>query len=276
MKKYLSFIYRVAGAVLMAFAVKNILEPEELLAGGFSGISIIAKEWYDIPLWVTNVVLNIPVFILAFFWLGKRFVAGSLITTAAFSVAVGLLPEWRIVEGDLFLSSILGGMLMGLGLGLILLTGASSGGVDMISLLAHQKNPRLNVAWVMFIIDAVIIVSGGVLFGWHKAIYSVVSVWLVSFVSEKIMSGPNYTKACLIVSEHSRQISERIMAELKRGITGINGRGMYTGKSELVLYCVASRHEMTKIRKIVYEVDSKAFMTMSDVSEVIGEGFVDW
>lgn len=260
----------------MAFAVKNILEPESLVAGGFTGISIIAKEWLDIPLWVSNIVLNIPVFLVAFFLLGKKFVIRSLFATAVFSVAVGILPEWNPVSGDLFLTSVLGGMLMGLGLGLVLLTGASSGGVDMISLLAHHKNKKLNVAWVMFIIDAIIIVAGGVLFGWYKAIYSVVAVWLVSFVSEKIMSGPNYTKACIIISVYSERISERIMDEIKRGITGLDGMGMYTKRQELVLFCVASRHEMSKIRKIVYEEDKKAFMTMSDVSEVIGEGFVDW
>lgn len=276
MKKYLSLLYRIAGAVLMAFAVKNILEPGELVAGGFSGLAIIAKDWLNIPLWVTNVVLNIPVFVIAFFWLGKKVVMGSLITTAAFSVAVGVLPQWNIVEGDIFLSTVLGGMLMGAGLGIILLTGASSGGADMISLLVHHRNRRLSVAWVMFGIDAVIIVAGGVLFGWQKAIYSIISVWLVSMVSEKLMSGPNYTKACVIVSSHSKAISVRIMDEIKRGITGLNGCGMYTGKQELVLFCVASRHEMSKIRKIVYEEDKRAFMTMCDVSEVIGEGFVDW
>lgn len=260
----------------MAFAVKNILEPGLLVAGGFSGLAIIAKEWLDIPLWVTNVVLNIPVFIVAFFWLGKGVVMGSLITTVAFSVAVGVLPQWNILEGDVFLSTVMGGMVMGAGLGIVLLTGASSGGVDMISLLVNHRNRRMPVAWVMFAIDAVIIIAGGVLFGWQRAIYSIISVWLVSLVSEKIMSGPNYTKACIIVSSHSEKISGRIMKELERGITGLKGRGMYTGSPELVLFCVVSRHEMSQIRKIVYEEDEKAFMTMCDVSEVIGEGFVDW
>lgn len=260
----------------MAFAVKNILEPMELLAGGFTGIGIIAKDRLDIPLWVSNVVLNIPVFFVAFIRLGRKFVVNSLVTTIAFSLAVGALPQWNIVEGDAFLSMALGGMFMGVGLGLILLTGASSGGVDMISVLVNRYKPRISVATVMFVIDAIIIIAGGVVFGWQKAIYSVLTVWIVSIVSEKIMNGLNYSKACIIISTQSDGISKRIMNDVQRGITGLYGRGMYMKKDELVLFCVASVREIPKIRKIVYEEDEKAFMTMTDVSEVIGEGFVDW
>ena len=260
----------------MAFAVKNILEPMELLAGGFTGIGIIAKYRFGVPLWVTNVILNIPVFLLAFICLGRKFVVNSLVATMAFSVMVGVIPEWKLVEGDVFLSAALGGMLMGVGLGLILVTGASSGGVDMISVLVNRKRSRLSVGSVMFAIDSVIIIAGGVIFGWQKAIYSVLTVWIVSMVSEKLMTGPNYSKACVIVSAKSEDISGRIINEVQRGITGLYGRGMYRKKDEIVLFCVASVREIPKIRKIVYEEDKKAFMTMADVSEVIGEGFVDW
>ena len=260
----------------MAFAVKNILEPMELLAGGFTGIGIMAKDGLGVPLWISNVVLNIPVFIFAFIYLGRKFVINSLIVTLAFSLAVGALPRWNIVEGDLFLATVLGGMIMGIGLGLILLTGASSGGVDMISVLVNRYKSSLSISMVMFTVDAVIIIAGGVVFGWQKAIYSVLTVWIVSIVSEKIMNGPNYAKACIIVSKQSKGISERIIREVQRGITGLYGQGMYMKKDELVLLCVASVREIPKIRKIVYEEDEKAFMTMTDVSEVIGEGFADW
>jgi uncharacterized membrane-anchored protein YitT (DUF2179 family) len=260
----------------MAFAVKNILEPMALLAGGFTGIGIIAKEKLEVPLWVSNVVLNIPVFLVAFICLGRKFVINSLVVTAAFSIAVGILPQWNIVYGDIFLSTVLGGILMGVGLGLVLLTGASSGGVDMISVLVNRYKKNLSVGFVMFSIDAVIIFAGGVIFGWHKAIYSVLTVWIVSTVSEKIMNGPNNAKACIIVSAQNECISGRIIKEVQRGITGLYGRGMYMKRDELVLLCVVSVREVSAIRKIVYEEDKKAFMTTSNVSEVIGEGFIDW
>ena len=260
----------------MAFAVKNILEPMELLAGGFTGIGIMAKDRLGIPLWVSNVVLNIPVFFAAFLRLGRKFVVNSLIVTAVFSVSVGIIPQWNIVKGDVFLSTVLGGSLMGIGLGLVLLTGASSGGVDMISVLVNRYKPRISISMVMFVIDAIIIIAGGVVFGWQKAIYSVITVWIVSVISEKIMNGPNYSKACIIVSNQSECISMRIIDEVQRGITGLYGQGMYMKKSELVLFCVVSVREIPRLRKIVYEEDKKAFMTMANVSEVIGEGFLDW
>lgn len=276
LKKYISWLYRIAGAFVMAFSVNSILEPCGLVAGGFTGISIIFKEWLNIPIWITNIVLNIPVFAIAFKWLGKKVMTASLITSLAFSVFVGILPEWTFLEGDIFLSSILGGLLMGAGLGTILYTGVSSGGVDLISLLVHHKKRKMSVTWVMFVLDGIIITVGGVIFGWRSAIYATISVWLVSYVSEKIISGPNYTKACIVVSNANDIIAKRIMEEIKRGITGLYGVGMYTKTENKVLYCVASRHEMSLIRKIVYEEDKKAFMSMFDVSEVIGEGFVDW
>ena len=139
----------------------------------------------------------------------------------------------------------------------------------------HNQKPLKRKIQIC-LIDAVIIFAGGVIFGWHKAIYSVLTVWIVSTVSEKIMNGPNNAKACIIVSAQSECISGRIIKEVQRGITGLYGRGMYMKRDELVLLCVVSVREVSAIRKIVYEEDKKAFMTTSNVSEVIGEGFIDW
>lgn len=259
----------------MGFAVKEIYEPGGMVTGGFSGLSIIMDESFGIPLWLTNVILNIPLFIVAAIYMGKGLVLDSLGATIAYSVAVAVLPDMNLLEGDLFLSCIVGGMAMGAGLGLILYTGASSGGVDMLSIIIHHKNDRISIPWLMFFMDAVIILLGGVVFGWVRAIYSVISVWIVSFITEKIMDGPNYSKACIIISSKNMEISKRIMSELARGVTGIGGKGMYTGREEMLLFCVSSRHEMTNIRRIVYSEDPKAFMTVSNVSEVFGEGFVE-
>ncbi|MGN0375298.1 MAG: YitT family protein, partial [Butyrivibrio sp.] len=241
---------------------------------GFSGLSILADYSLGIPLWATNLVLNIPLFIVAGLYVNRKLVWESLLSTGVYSVSVALLPDRAFLEGDLFLSAILGGMAMGIGLGLILYTGASSGGVDMLSIIIHHKNNRISVPWIMFILDAVIILMGGLIFGWVKAMYSVISVWIVSFITEKITDGPNYSKACIIISRKNEVISGRIMKELERGVTGIDGTGLYTGNREMLLFCVSSRHEMTNIRRIVYSEDPAAFMTVSNVSEVFGEGFV--
>lgn len=258
----------------MGFSVKNIYEPAGMVTGGFSGIAILVNEGLNIPLWLTNIILNIPLFAITTYFMGKNIVISSLSSTIVYSVAVAAIPFMNFLEGDLFLSCVLGGMVMGAGLGLIMYSGGSSGGVDMLSILVHHKNNRLSVSWVMFFLDALIIILGGVVFGWVKAIYSVISVWIVSFITGKIIDGPDYSKACIIISRKSDEISDRILNELKRGVTGIDGKGLYSKQKELILFCVSSRHEMTNIRDIVFEVDSCAFMTISNVSEVFGKGFV--
>lgn len=274
MKKYRKQLCRTAGAVLMGISVKNIYEPTGMVTGGFSGLAILANAGLGIPLWLTNIILNIPLFVITAYFMGKNIVINSLSATLVYSLAVAVMPNMNLLDGDLFLSCVLGGMIMGAGLGLIIYSGGSSGGVDMLSILVHHKNNRIPVAWAMFLVDAVIIIMGGVLFGWVKAIYSVISAWIASFITGKIIDGPDYSKACIIISRKSYEISQRIMREIGRGVTGIDGKGLFSNKKELILFCVSSTHEMTAIREIVFEVDKNAFMTVSNVSEVFGEGFV--
>ncbi len=273
MKKYFNYICPIVGAVLMAFSVKNVYEPANMVTGGFSGLGILADRVIAVPMWLTNLVLNIPLFIIAAIFVGKKLVFDSLMATFIYSFAVGVIPEVNFLEGDLFLSCIVGGMIMGAGLGLVLITGASSGGVDMLSIIIHHKNNRISIPWIMFLTDSLIIILGGLVFGWVKAIYSIISVWIVSFIMEKIVDGPGYSKACLIISSEYKQISKRIIEEIGRGITGIGGRGQYTNDEKVLLFCVSSRHEMSNIRKIVYEEDKNAFLSITNVSEVLGEGF---
>ena len=191
MKKTYIWLSWILGSFLMAFSVKNIYEPAELVTGGFLGLAIIGEYCFSVPLWVSNLVLNIPLFIMALKYGGKNLVLCTLMVTLVYTLIVGVLPSWEFVEEDLVISALLGGMLMGVGLGLILRTGASSGGVDLISLLINKKNEKLSVAWIMFVMDAVIIVLGAFVFGLDKGVYSIASVWVVSYVTEKMLFPPN-------------------------------------------------------------------------------------
>ena len=274
-KKYLlRYPLIIIGSVLMAVSVKCVYNPVGLVTGGFSGLAIIAEHVWKIPLWITNVVLNLPLFIAAFFTLGRGKVVRSLVATVAYSVSVGFLPDKNIFGGDMVLVCITGGLLMGVGIGLILSQDSTSGGVDMISVLIYKFSSKIPVVWVMFAIDAVIISIGVFVFGVVKAAYAIISVFIVSYLSGKIIDGPHYARAVMIISKKKTEISERIMSEIDRGVTGIPSVGMYTGSQDMMLLCIASRHEVAKIRDIVGEVDSNAFMSICDVSEVFGEGFV--
>lgn len=275
-KKYINYMYQISGAVLMAVAAKNVYGPSGMVTGGFSGLGILVEQTTGVPLWLTSLVLNIPLFIVAAILIGKKIVLESILATVVYSVATGLIPTVNFLEGDLFLSCIVGGMLMGAGIGLVLITGASSGGVDMLSIIIHHKNKRISVPWIMFMADSVIIILGGLVFGWVKAVYSIISVWIVSYIMDKIVDGPEQSKACIIISSEYEKIAHRIFDEIGRGVTGIHGDGLYTNSPKKILYCIVSRREMRDIRKLVFQEDKNAFMTIANVSEVLGEGFEKW
>lgn len=259
---------------MMGFAVKCIYNPGNIVTGGFAGFAIIAQRVWGFPLWITSLALNLPLFGITLMVLGKKVVARSLIATAVYTVTMAVAPEFGPFAGDLFLSCLTGGLLMGAGIGLVLASDATSGGVDMLSLLIYHFTHKIKIQWIMFIVDAVIIGLGVAVFGMVSAVYAVLSVLILSFVSGKIIDGGSFSRAAIIISGRKDEISSRIIQEIGRGVTGIEGRGMYSGRRGLLLFCVASRHEMTKIRDIVYETDQNAFMTVANVSEVFGEGFV--
>ena len=190
MKNKLIWLCRIMGSFLMAFSVKNIYEPAKLVTGGFLGLGIIGEYCLNIPLWLSNLLLNIPLFILALRYGGRVLVQCTLIVTVVYTMIVGILPDWEFIGDDPIVSALLGGMIMGVGLGLILRTGASSGGVDLISIMVNKKNEKMPIAWIMFGIDGVIIVLGAFVFGLKKGVYSVISVWVVSYVVDKLLSPP--------------------------------------------------------------------------------------
>ncbi len=274
MKKYLRYPSIVFGAVIMGIAVKCIYNPGNIVTGGFAGLAIIAQHVWGVPLWAVNFALNVPLFAATFIILGKKVVARSFLATAVYTATMALAPDYGPFAGDMFLSCLTGGLLMGAGIGLVLAADATSGGVDTLSLLVYNFTHKIKIQWIMFIADAVIIGIGVAVFGLVSAVYAVLSVFILSFISGKIIDGGDFSRAAIIISGHKDEISSRIINEIGRGVTGIEGRGMYSGRHGLLLFCVASRNEMTKIRDIVYETDKNAFMTVANVSEVFGEGFV--
>ncbi len=274
MKKYFRYPVIVFGAAIMGFSVKCIYNPGEIVTGGFAGFAIIAQRLWGFPLWAVNLALNIPLFAVTVFVLGKKMAVRSLLATAVYTLSMGVTPEIAPFAGDMFLSCLTGGLIMGAGIGLVLRSGASSGGADMLSLLIYNFTHKIKVQWIMFIVDAVIIALGAAVFGAVSAVYAVLSVLIMSYVSGKVIDGFDFSRAAIIISGRRDEISARIIKEIGRGVTGIEGMGMYSKRRGLLLFCVASRHEMTKIREIVYEEDRSAFMTVANVSEVFGEGFV--
>lgn len=275
MKRVMRYLLLTIGAFLMGLAVKMIFDTSGLVTGGVSGIAVILQKILNIPMWLTNIVINVPLFIYGFRTLERRVLWDSFYANFIFTLAIGLLPDINPVGNDIFLSAVAGGFTMGTGLGIILSCDATSGGADLAAYMIQKKSKRIKTVWIIFIIDAIIIALGTPVFGIPSSIYGVISVFTISFVSGKIVDGPAVSRTAYIISRNSIEIAAIINKRLERGVTGIKVMGMYENKEKIMLVCVVRKREIHKIVEIVEENDKHAFMWIGDAREVMGEGFVN-
>jgi len=265
----------LAGTFIMGFAIKNLYDPIALVTGGFTGIAIILKNLLGVPLWITNTLLNIPLFLVAIPKLGWNFVKRTFFATVCLSLALAVIPDSRFLADDLFLSALSGGVLNGIGIGLVFVFQATTGGTDMLAVLLHRKIRRFSVMEIMEVIDGLIVIIGIPLFGIRRTLYAIIAIFLVSKVSDTIMEGLKFSKQVFIISEKSESVADKIMHELGRGVTGIEARGMYTGSGKQMLFCVVPKKEIARLKELVGTEDPDAFVIVSDAREVFGEGFLE-
>lgn len=270
------------GTLIMAVGINMFYRPNSLVTGGVTGSAIMIESLtraagFPIPVWLTNLVANVPLFMLG----AKAFGFKQMIKTA---FATAALTAWLYVTetlpslaaGDLILASVFGGVLGGAGLGLVFRCMATTGGSDLAASVIHTLAlPHVTISKIMFVIDAVIITLGLFVFGPEKAMYAIIAVFVSVKVIDAIQEGFSFAKAAFIISERSDDIAVVIMEEIRRGVTGLSGRGMYTKRDKNVLLCVVSSKEIVKIKKLVHQIDQKAFVIVADVREVMGEGFAE-
>lgn len=277
--KLVSYLLITAGTFFMAAGINIIYEPLSMVTGGFSGIGIIVKKVAEstvrlhVPVGATNLLLNIPFFLIAWKIKGGRFIQKALYGVVCFSVALLLVPTYEVTHRDYLMAAVLGGALNGLGLGLVFSQNASTGGSDLLVTLLHRWFPGVSVSELLIFIDGIIVLAGMGIFGIHTGLYSVVAVFVTGKVSDALLAGLKFAKMVYIISESPLVISESIMKELERGVTGLNGKGMYSGSDKNILMCVVSKKEVVKLIDIVKRADEKAFVIVMDAKEVQGEGF---
>ncbi len=269
----------VAGTTLMAAAVNWIYEPLDMVTGGISGLSIVVKSLsgrfigITLPVWVSNFVLNIPIFIWGVFIKGKEFIAKTLFANTVFSLAMYIIPVFDPGRHDYLLAAVVGGVLTGVGLGLVFATGYSTGGTDLLSTIICKYIPYYSVSTVLFVIDSVVIITGAVLFGLYISFYAVIAIFVSSSVMDYILSGGKACKQVLVISPEYKEISMQVFTKMERGATLIEAKGMYSNNSRPVLLCVVARKEIAKLTGIVKNIDRNAFVIISEIREVFGEGF---
>lgn len=265
----------IAG-LLIAFGVYNLANSANFPMVGFNGIALILFKLFGLPMGTIALLMNIPVAIFTYPILGKKFFIKSartiLITSFVMDFIAPLLP---VYEGDRLLAALCCGVLSGLGYAMIYMRGSSTGGADFITMALRAKNPHLSLGSITFVMDFVIVLLGTLLAtkDVDSLIYGVIVTYLLSVVVDKVMYGIDEGKVTLIVTEHGQEICNQIDKALGRGSTILKGMGSYSKAEKDVVMCACNNKQMYGIRKLIKEVDPKAFLVIMESNEVVGEGF---
>ena len=278
---YLDYLMIIVGTALMAVAINSVFDMSGMVTGGFSGIAILVKEWTQgvipggIPLWITNMSLNIPLFLIGMKIGGFQFVKKALVGEVCLSFWLAVLPAFDLAGNDLLLAAVYGGVIQGIGIGLVFLGRGTTGGTDMMAALLQRKLRHYSIAQIMQFIDGAVVVVGMYVFGVERALYAIIAVFLVTKVSDGIIEGLKFSKSVYIITDKPDEVAKMVMEDLDRGITGIPAKGMYSGTDKLMLFCVVGKKELVHLKEKIDEIDENAFVIVGDAREVHGEGFIE-
>jgi len=263
------------GCFIMAFGYSYFCVPYKIAPGGLSGIATVLYYFTGLPVGITTLALSVPVFLFSIKVLGIKFGIKTVFATVFFSLFIDL--EAKILNafnGDIFLASVFGGVLIGLGLGIIFRFGASTGGTDLIAAMFKKYAEWISLGtWILIIDLSVVLVAGFSFKSVNIMLYSIITIYVTNKMVDFINEGIDYTKAVYIISKKSDEIANGIMEKLERGVTGIYCKGMYTKEDINMLLCIISRTQISEIKKIVHDIDKNAFVLCVGALEVMGEGF---
>lgn len=278
----IDYLMMIVGTGLLAAAIQCLYDPIGLVTGGFTGLAIVIKAVSEglipggIPLWFTNIALNVPLFLLALKFKGKRFIWRTVVGTILLSAWIYVIPAIDLTQQDYFLAAIFGGVIGGAGMGLILLARSTTGGTELLAVLIQHFIRHYSVVQIMQVLDAMIVLTGLYLFGIKAGMYAIVAIFVTTKVSDGLMEGFKYSKSAFIITDQYEKVAKKILLELDRGATGLYAKGMYSGDEKCMLYCVVSKKQIVELKDIVASVDPDAFVIVSDVREVLGEGFLEY
>ncbi len=282
------YLWITLGSAITAVAINIFLVPYKIAPGGVTGIATVVFYLIGevIPVGTIMLILNVPLFIFGYKYIGRRFIVRTLISTVLLSLMIDLsepltskfieqLALEKLTEGpDYLLYSIFGGFFMGLGLGFVFKSGATTGGTDLGARITHHFMPWVTMGRALLVIDSAVIIFAAIAFrSFILALYSILSLYISSKIIDVILEGVNFAKSVFIISDHAETIAKDIMKELDRGVTALRGVGMYSKADKMVLYCVLHRSQLQELKGLVKRTDPLAFIILSDVTEVLGEGF---
>lgn len=267
-----AYLQIAVGCLLGALAYPMFLVPNHIAPGGLTGMATVLNYLFQLPVGMTSLLMNIPLFIIGYRSMGRVFVFRSLTATVTFSLLIDLLPLPALTLQPL-LGALFGGVLMGAGLGLILRGGATTGGTDMVARMIHSRFQHISVGAILFFIDCCVVAMAGFFIEVEYALYAFVSLYASSKLIDAVMEGLTREKACYVISAEYARVKYEIMDKLDRGVTLLSAEGGFSGERRPMLLCVLSAQEVGRLKAIVRAADEGAFVFISDAHEVLGEGF---
>ena len=268
-KKYLVLII---GSLIYSAGLEIFLVPNNIIDGGIVGISIMASYLTGIPFGVYMLVLNLPFLYLGYKQIGKTFAISTIISIIALSIFSEFLEPVPQITQDYFLAAIFGGIIAGARVGLVIRQGGSLDGTEITAIILDRKT-SFSVGEVVMFFNLFILGAAGFVFGWDKAMYSLVAYFIISKMIDVVLKGLDESYAVMIVSDEYEEIADALMHRLGRGVTYLHGQGAYTGDDKQVLYCVVTRLEVVKLKEIALEKDETAFVTINPVHDIVGGRF---
>ena len=263
------------GCALFSLGFDLFLQPNQINVGGVSGIGQLLTHltgFGSVALW--SVLINVPLFLVSIRGVGKKFFVGSLCGMLLSNLFLSLFERIPAPVTEPLLATLYGGLLTGLGLGLVFVAGASTGGVDIVARLLRPSFPNFPIGRIMLAIDIVTVTLTGVVFGdINKALYSAVTLYVCSMVLDGVVYGLDYSVVALVISDQHQTICQEITSKLDRGITILRGQGYYSGQDKRVILCAIKKRQAAELKELVMGIDPTAFVILQEAHQVVGEGF---
>ena len=264
------------GSLIYGIGTHAFVEPAQIAPGGAIGVALMVNHYADLPIGMLTMATNIPLLILAWFYLSRRFAITTAITTAICSAVLDILvaPVCPIYIGDRFLCSLYGGVVIGVGMALIFLAGTTTGGSDILGYLLQKKRPQMSIGRALLLVDGVVLVISIFVFGnVDAALFGLVTLFAQTKVIDSIIYGGEVSTMATVVTKKPEEIAHRVIVDLDRSATLLKARGAYSKEDTTLLLCTVRKSQFPRLKRIIYEADPEAFMMATETSEVLGFGF---
>jgi uncharacterized membrane-anchored protein YitT (DUF2179 family) len=275
-RAFWDYLLILIGALVQALSLRLFLIPSELVSGGISGLAQLINHYTYFPIGMMVLLGNIPLFILGWQYLGgPRFALRTILSIVAFSIFTDALIFFLPTEGvtdDMVLNTLYGGLMLGIGLGIVYRGRGTSGGTDILGRILNRHS-GISISQAYLVTDSMVVLGAGFVFGWTKALYGLVLIYVSGIAAEIALQGTNVIRTAIIVTTHTEAISRAIMHDLERGVTILSGTGGYTGEPKGVIYTTVARVEINRLKILVHDIDPRAFMVIGQAQEALGEGF---